>query len=380
MLPDLDVGATQTALRAVQSSPDLSFMGKLLAAANVSGALDNPLFAGTLLAPSDGAFKAFAEKMGYGGGAMDEMLLNGPLAAALVSQHLLAAPRSLDALLKDAAAAPVTDKTFGGGSVTFEAARARGPTGLLEPQLAMASGGGRSSASCARVLDAGRSYVHVIDSVLLPPGVFFTIRDALAHYKPTRRLAAALLAGPPALAAAARDARTNVTFFAPADAAPAGATDAPDSARLPAGGSAADAAAGAAVAPRELSSLVVPGARFIPRDVRSGAPLAALDGTLLAVTIAVDAATRVGTIYVGPAARGATASSSSEAGGARAAQINVIAGRSVIHGLERSPFAAGGGGSSGSSGTGSSGTGSLSSSGGGPGLGLGGSARRLLRA
>jgi len=53
MLPDLDVGVTQTITRAVNGTDDLTVLTKMIEAAGMAAALDAPLFRGTLLAPTD---------------------------------------------------------------------------------------------------------------------------------------------------------------------------------------------------------------------------------------------------------------------------------------------------------------------------------------
>jgi len=155
----------------------------------------------------------------------------------------------------------------------------------------------------------------VINQVLLPQPVFFTISEALGYYRTTQRLKA-LIESTPSLAAAAANPRSNLTLFAPRDEAfmrnPAIA-----SYRLP-----------------PVTALVIPGARFLPRGFENGEAVKTLAGPSIGVKFTVDPTTKASQALVGPVGGGSSSSSVV----ARVEQMNVIAGRSVIHGIDRLPF------------------------------------------
>ncbi|KIY98210.1 hypothetical protein MNEG_9751 [Monoraphidium neglectum] len=300
LLPDIAVGSTETIKRAVDAEDELSVMARLLQAAGLAKALDAPLFKGTLLAPSDEAFKAFAKKMGFP--SVDAMLNLGPLAAAIAGVHLIPTSYDEDGLR---GAAPVVARPFKGGELTFEV---KGPQ-----KLDLAVSGPQNGANLVKYLEAGRSFVHVIDQVLLPNSVFFTIMDALSFFNATSRFKSQVAAAP-ALAAAAADPKTSWTVFAPTDAAYAA---------LPG-------------APPPPAALVVPrGALLAPGGFEGAGPLRTLSGDAwgapLVVRAEVDPSTKAGEILVYPAG-------SDPKGASKVVQMNLIAGRSAVHGVDRFPL------------------------------------------
>lgn len=147
--------------------------------------------------------------------------------------------------------------------------------------------------------------------MLLPEDVFYTIRDALTFYHTTRRLKSVVDATP-GLSAAAADPRTNLTIFAPRDEAYL-------------------APIFSVQAPPPVTALVIPGARFVPRGFTSGEPIKTLAGEYLNVEILVDPQTKEGSVLVVP-------EGGPNASAARVEQINVIAGQSVIHGIDKVPL------------------------------------------
>jgi hypothetical protein len=347
------------------------------------------------------AFKAFAKKMGFP--SVDAMLNLGPLAAAIAGVHLIPTSYDEDGLR---GAAPVVARPFKGGELKFEV---KGPQ-----KLDLAVSGPQNGANLVKYLEAGRSFVHVIDQVragrlpssrwllhvrarrrglhvagsvparvanppcsaaaqralpallvpsgrgecesspsqshlwwaepaqtprlvprqlrtdlpttppamhgrpllkqvLLPNSVFFTIMDALSFFNATSRFKSQVAAAP-ALAAAAADPKTSWTVFAPTDAAYAA---------LPG-------------APPPPAALVVPrGALLAPGGFEGAGPLRTLSGDAwgapLVVRAEVDPSTKAGEILVYPAG-------SDPKGASKVVQMNLIAGRSAVHGVDRFPL------------------------------------------
>jgi len=106
------------------------------------------------------AFATFCRKMGLN--STDELLAFKPLVTALLGYHLLPTANSSEQLL---AAAPATGRPFSGGAISIERMKGLGGPQAASPEAQLNFSSARNSAGCQRMLDAGRSYVHVIDQV-----------------------------------------------------------------------------------------------------------------------------------------------------------------------------------------------------------------------
>jgi uncharacterized surface protein with fasciclin (FAS1) repeats len=367
MVPDLDTAVSQNMAAAVANRSDLSHMASMLKDTGIAGDLASPMFQGTLLAPTNKvlgaarragascgrgrgagaccwapprrqprsvrpalppsrparhtprlplcpqttraqAFEDLAKKMGFA--KVDDLYKLEPVMDSIMAYHLMPAPYTAQRLKQFA---PFTAKPFGGG-----------PNAVLR----FKSDGGKLSVvgvqNTANVvdagIDAGRSVVHVLDTVLLPETVFPTIMDAL-EYHSAASILENLVAMTPELAKVARDPTTKVTVFAPRnqaflDVSPMfveAAEEAPAAVRLAA-----------------LQYHISPGARFIPAGFKDGESLPTLlKGQDLKVSIKYedDAGKKgkAGRVVLTPT-------------GGPAATVNVIniaAGQSVIQGIDR---------------------------------------------
>lgn len=308
MVPDLDTAVSQNMAAAVANRSDLSHMASMLKDTGIAGHLASPMFQGTLLAPTNKAFEDLAKKMGFA--KVDDLYKLEPVMDSIMAYHLMPAPYTAQRLKQFA---PFTAKPFGGG-----------PNAVLR----FKSDGGKLSVvgvqNTANVvdagIDAGRSVVHVLDTVLLPETVFPTIMDAL-EYHSAASILENLVAMTPELAKVARDPTTKVTVFAPRnqaflDVSPMfveAAEEAPAAVRLAA-----------------LQYHISPGARFIPAGFKDGESLPTLlKGQDLKVSIKYedDAGKKgkAGRVVLTPT-------------GGPAATVNVIniaAGQSVIQGIDR---------------------------------------------
>jgi uncharacterized surface protein with fasciclin (FAS1) repeats len=148
-----------------RNGDDFDILRGAIAAAELGAALDNPLDSFTVFAPTDAAFVALAQALGYDGagerGAFAHLvraleLLGagdaGGLLTDVLTYHVL--PEALDAA---AIGALATLTTISGGTITVN-----GTTlGDLEPDLP-------NPGIIATDIEAGNGIVHVLDGVLLP--------------------------------------------------------------------------------------------------------------------------------------------------------------------------------------------------------------------
>jgi uncharacterized surface protein with fasciclin (FAS1) repeats len=239
----------------------------------------------------------------------EDLFKSEPLMDALLGYALLPAVYSADQLAKFA---PFTVKPFTGGVLRLKAPAARGGNVVVN--------GGHNSATVVKAgLDAGRSVVHAVDAVLMPETVFFTIMEALEYYSSTSILQN-LVDMTNQLDKSVNDPKTSLTLFAPRNEA--------FLALGPSFIARAEAAADGRL--QGLQYLMVPGgARFVPAGFKDGEVLPTLlkgESLTVNLTAVADPATkkRQGRMEVVPS------------GGRPAAVglINVVAGRSVIHGVD----------------------------------------------
>jgi len=237
----------------------------------------------------------------------DDLFKAEPLVDALLAYHLIPVAYSTEKLTQFA---PFTIKPFKGGVLRFSKEGAK-VTIVGEHNSALIVKAG---------LDAGRSVVHTIDAVLMPETVFFTIMDALEFYSSTSILQN-MMDTTPDLTKAITDAKTNVTVFAPRNDAflemgPGFIDRVMDDAATRTAGLSYHVATG--------------GGRYVPQDFKDGEVLQTLlKGETLSIRIeAVEGAAgkaKEGRVLVVP--------SGGKPGIVQV--INIVAGRSVIHGIDR---------------------------------------------
>ncbi|GBF94608.1 hypothetical protein Rsub_06723 [Raphidocelis subcapitata] len=326
LIPDLAASASASVAAVVRATPELGTMAKILNGTGILDELESPLFEGTLFAPTDEAFAAFAESMGFDG--PEEILASEPLMDAILGYHLIPSAYPADALAKFA---PFTVRPFTGGVLRFKpagnataggnATAAAAVNATVNATVVTVVGGQNEAGIVTAGLDAGRSVVHTIDAVLLPESVFTSILSALEFYSASSVLQN-LVADTPGLLAAVSDPKTNVTLFAPRNEAFA--------AMGPNFVAAASAPAANASRLEGLQYHAVPGARFVPAGFTlDGEKLPTL---LVNETLTVDL--EVSEDNVTKAERGTVRVVPSGGRAANVTLANIVAGRSVVHGID----------------------------------------------
>jgi uncharacterized surface protein with fasciclin (FAS1) repeats len=227
---------------------------------------------------------------------------NEALLDALIGYHLLPVSYTSERLAKFA---PFTVRPFTGGRLRF----AKGGSDQI-----IVMGGHNNATVVQKGIDAGRSVVHVVDAVLLPDSVFYTIQEAV-EYSSRLSTLSNLLDATPSLLKVAQNPRSNYTFFATENEA-----------FLAMGLGFVDRAeAENEVRAKGLSYGFVPGARTVPAGFKDGEVLPTL---LTGDTITVKLGSVKGAdgklegrVYLKPS------------GGPQVTVdvINVFAGRSVVH-------------------------------------------------
>ncbi|KAI8463254.1 MAG: hypothetical protein J3K34DRAFT_527146 [Monoraphidium minutum] len=306
LLPDISASAKQSVYQAVKGAKDLSIMSKVIAGTGILDELDDPTFSGTLLAPTDKAFEAFAKSLGFS--KVDDILKNEVLLDAILGHHLVPVAYPADRL---AVYAPFTAAPFSGGNLKFSKAGAG---------LAVASEQNSAAVTTSAGLDAGRSVVYPIDAVLLPDGVFTSIAAALQFYA-SASLLHNLVAATPELSKVVADPKAALTLFAPRNEA-----------FLEVGPNFVEEAFTASEEARVagLKYHLVQGARYVPSGFpRNGEALKTL---LAGQDLKVDIRTAPG---AGGKAQGELWLVPTGGPASKVVRPNVIAGQSVVHGVSR---------------------------------------------
>ena len=147
----------------------------LVAAATKAGLVDtlaNPATNITVLAPTDAAFTTLATRLGFSSAAAMVTALPASALQSILQYHILDGRVTAAALQSGAAVRP-TLYTFGGSAATLRV----GTTGGVGFTDAVLTRAGVTTADVA----ASNGLVHVIDKVLVPPGVLNIVQMALAN-------------------------------------------------------------------------------------------------------------------------------------------------------------------------------------------------------
>lgn len=304
LLPDLETAATQSIAQTVNKTEDLSTLSKIINATGILDQLDTPLFFGTLFAPSNEAFDKFATDMGFA--SIADVLKIEPLMDAILAYHLIPIAYSADKLdLYE----PFTIKPFRGGVLRFK---------KVDDKLQVI-GDHNTATVVEQGMDAGRSVVHKIDAVLLPEQVFTTIMSALEYFS-SSAIIQNLVDATPALSAVVSDPKSDFTLFIPKNEA-----------FLKQGPNVVERLmADNATRLEALQNHIVAGARFVPSGFKNGDKLETLLKQTLTVTIGagpMDPSTKT--------KRGELSVTSEGGATAKVEVINIVAGQSVLHGINR---------------------------------------------
>lgn len=201
--------APGTALKALQGDKNLSIFTRATEIAGLHPFLDSPVTRATIFAPSDAAFKALLAALKIDAAALDSEDSH-LLVDRLVGYHIVTSGDIKAKAITDGAKLTTANK----GTLTLGVTPAAGTKAA-----AVTIKGAQNSATVEKAdIVVGNVTIHVIDTVLLPSTVFATIADALKFSATTSTLAG-LIAKDATLAKAAADPTTNITLFAPTDAA-----------------------------------------------------------------------------------------------------------------------------------------------------------------
>jgi transforming growth factor-beta-induced protein len=144
----------------------------LLAAATKAG-LDDDLAAGsaslTVFAPTNAAFNTLATQLGFADATAMVTALPAPALASILSYHVLPAKRSAADLVAGGAT-QATIYSFGGSAATLALNTSNGVR-ITDAALTA------STVTTADVL-ASNGVIHVVDKVLVPPGVLTVVQMA----------------------------------------------------------------------------------------------------------------------------------------------------------------------------------------------------------
>jgi len=147
----------------------------LLAAATKAGLADELSANGanlTVFAPTNAAFNTLATRLGFADGPAMVTALPAPALASILSYHVLPAKRSA-ADLAAGGATQATIYSFGGGPASLRLSTTNGVR-ITDAVLTEAT---VTSADVA----ASNGVIHVVDKVLVPPGVLNVVQMAQAN-------------------------------------------------------------------------------------------------------------------------------------------------------------------------------------------------------
>ena len=123
----------------------------------------------TVFAPTDAAFNTLATQLGYADATVMVNTLSAEALTKILQYHLLAGAKNADAL-KSGGASQATAYSFGGSAATLRVDTSSGVK-LTDAALTTAT------VSTANV-PASNGIIHVVDKVLVPPGVLNVVQMA----------------------------------------------------------------------------------------------------------------------------------------------------------------------------------------------------------
>jgi transforming growth factor-beta-induced protein len=194
----------------VQVAQDNGFSA-LLAAATKAG-LDDDLAAGsaslTVFAPTNAAFNTLATQLGFADAAAMVTALPAPALASILSYHVLPAKRSAAELVAGGAT-QATIYSFGGSAATLALNTSNGVR-ITDAALTA------STVTTADV-QASNGVIHVVDKVLVPPGVLTVLQMAQVNPTTFSTLTGAVASA--GLATTLNNPLATFTVFAPTNTA-----------------------------------------------------------------------------------------------------------------------------------------------------------------
>jgi uncharacterized surface protein with fasciclin (FAS1) repeats len=182
----------------------------LLAAATKAGlgaALSSPTATLTVFAPTDAAFTTLATRLGFATAADMVTALPGPALASILQYHVLPAKLSA-AQLTAGGASQATLYQFSGAATRLPLSFTSGVT-ITDAVL-------RPSRVTTADVPASNGVIHVVDTVLVPPGVLNVVQMAQSNPVLSQLVAAVGTAG---LAGTLSNPAATLTVFAPVDTA-----------------------------------------------------------------------------------------------------------------------------------------------------------------
>lgn len=236
----------------------------LVAAADKAGlvpALSDASATLTVFAPTDTAFNALATGLGFADAGAMVAALDGPTLAKILQYHVLPARKSAADLVAGSGS-EATLYTYDGAATTLALDTTSGVT-LTDELLTEA-------AVTTADVPASNGVIHVIDKVLVPPGVLNVVQMAQLNPAFSTLVGAVVDAD---LAATLSEATAEFTVFAPTNAA-----------------FEAIAATVEALTPQQLVDVLtyhVLGSQVLAADIPFGTPVA----TVLGQTITIEAGT-----------------------------------------------------------------------------------------
>ena len=134
--------------------------------------LSSPTASLTVLAPTDAAFTTLATRLGFSSATAMVTALDGPTLAKILSYHVLPTRKAAADLIAGPATQP-TAYTFGGSPATV----------ALSTSGGVKFGDAVLTQATVTTADVGASngVIHVIDKVLIPPGVLNIVQMAQAN-------------------------------------------------------------------------------------------------------------------------------------------------------------------------------------------------------
>ncbi len=232
----------------------------LVAAANKAGlvpALSSSSASLTVFAPTDAAFATLATRLGFASANAMVAALDGPTLAKILQYHVLPT-KKLAADLAAGGASQATLYTFGGSAATLGINTSSGVK-ITDAVL------NQATVTTANVA-ASNGVIHVIDTVLVPPGVLNVVQMAQANPVFSTLVGAVVSAN---LQGALADPAAQLTVFAPTNDA-----------------FAAIASTVATLTPTQLSTVLtyhVLGSEVLAANIPFGTPVTTLSGQTITI-------------------------------------------------------------------------------------------------
>ncbi len=232
----------------------------LVAAADKAGlvpALSSSSASLTVFAPTDAAFTTLATRLGFASASAMVAALDGPTLAKILQYHVLPT-KKLAADLASGGPSQPTLYTFGGAAATL----ALNTTSGVKITDAVLNQATVTNANVA----ASNGVIHVIDTVLVPPGVLNVVQMAQANPTFSTLVGAVVSAN---LQGALSDPAAQLTVFAPTNDA-----------------FAAIASTVAGLTPTQLTTVLtyhVLGSEVLAANIPFGTPVATLSGQTITI-------------------------------------------------------------------------------------------------